>query len=147
MSTYHKLHYHLIFGTKKKQPFLNADIRPRLWSYMAGTISGLGGTPRIIGGWIDHVHVLLDLKPAHDMTAIVREVKKASTPWLREAAAIPNFSWQEGYAVFTVGYHGMDVIHRYIERQEEHHRKKTYQEELIEFLEEAGVDYDPKFLP
>jgi putative transposase len=147
MSTYYKLHYHIVFGTKERQTILNTEIRPRLWSYMAGTVSGLGGFPRKINGWIDHVHLLIDLKPSHNIADIVREVKKASTPWLRQEVGIRNFSWQDGYAVFTVGHRELDVIHRYVELQEEHHRIKPFQEELAELLAEAGVEFDPKYLP
>jgi len=114
---------------------------------MAGTVSGLGGVPRRINGWKDHVHLLVDLKPSQNIADIVREVKKASTPWLRDAAGMGDFSWQDGYAAFTVGHRELDVIQRYVEEQEEHHRVKTFQEELTELLEEAGVEFDPKYLP
>jgi putative transposase len=147
MSTFYKLHYHIIFGTRERRAILDPEIRPRLWSYMAGTVSGLGGVPRRIKGWTDHVHLLVDLKPSENISNIVREVKKASTPWLRDAAGLGNFSWQDGYAAFTVGHRELDVIQRYVEEQEEHHRVKTFQEELAELLEEAGVDFDPKYLP
>jgi putative transposase len=147
MSTFYKLHYHIIFGTRVKRAILNADIRPRLWSYMAGTVAGLGGVPRKIGGWTDHVHLLVDLKPSQNISDVVREVKKASTPWLRDAGEMANFSWQDGYSVFTVGHRELDVIHRYVDHQEEHHRIKSYQEELAELLVEAGVEFDPKYLP
>ena len=147
MSTFYKLHYHIIFGTRERRAILNTEIRPRLWAYMAGTVSGLGGVPRRINGWTDHVHLLVDLKPSQNIADIVREVKKASTPWLRDAAGMGNFSWQDGYAAFTVGHRELDVIQRYVEEQEEHHRVKTFQEELTELLEEAGVEFDPKYLP
>ncbi len=147
MSTYYKLHYHIVFGPRDKRAVLSSDIRPRLWSYMAGTVSGLGGVPRIIGGWIDHVHLLIDLKPSPSIADIVREAKKASTPWMREVLVMKDFSWQDGYAAFTTGHRELDIVHRYVERQEVHHRVKTYQEELTELLREAGVDFDPKYLP
>lgn len=147
MSTFYKLHYHIIFGTRERRAILNAKIRPRLWAYMAGTVSGLGGVPRIIGGWIDHVHMLIDLKPSLNLADLVREVKKASTPWLRDVAGITNFSWQDGYAAFTAGNRDLEIIQQYVEQQEKHHRLKTFQEELARLLEEAGVEFDPKYLP
>ncbi len=147
MSTFYKLHYHIIFGTRERRASLNTEIRPRLWSYMAGTVSGSGGVPRRINGWKDHVHLLVDLKPSQNIADIVQEVKKASTPWLRDAAGMGDFSWQDGYAAFTVGHRELDVIQRYVKEQEEHHRVKTFQEELTELLEEAGIEFDPKYLP
>ena len=130
MSTYHQLHYHIVFGTRERKPSIDPEIRPRLWAYLAGTITGLGGFPRIINGWVDHIHLLIDMRPSQNIAEMVREIKKASTPWLRDVAGIRNFSWQDGYAVFTVGHRELDVIHRYIETQEEHHRKRRYVEEL-----------------
>ncbi len=147
MSTFHQLHYHIVFGTRDRRPTIDAAIRPRLWAYMAGTVSGLGGFPRIINGWIDHVHILIDLKPTQNVAEMVREIKKASTPWMRDEAGIRNFSWQDGYAAFTVGHRGLPMIHRYIETQEEHHGHKTYIEELMLLLEETDIEFDRKYLP
>jgi putative transposase len=93
------------------------------------------------------VHLLIDLKPTHVVADTVREIKKASTAWIRETIGLSTFAWQEGYGVFTVGYRERDIIHRYIAGQEDHHRKKVFREELMEMLGDAGVDFDPKYLP
>ena len=78
MSTYFKLHYHLVFSTKNRVACLDKDWRPLLWEYMGGTIRGLGGVPHGVGGWVDHIHVLFDLRPTHAIPDVVRELKKAS---------------------------------------------------------------------
>jgi len=147
MSTYYKLHYHIVFGTKNRIPCLDKAWRPRLWDYMGGSVRGLGGVPHGIGGWNDHAHLLVDLKPTHVLADTVREIKKAATSWVQETIGLSTFAWQEGYGVFTVGYRERDIIHRYIAGQEDHHRTKVFREELVDMLDEAGVEFDPKYLP
>jgi REP element-mobilizing transposase RayT len=135
-----------VFSTKNRVACLDKDWRPELWEYMGGTIRGLGGVPHGVGGWIDHIHVLFDLRPTHAIPDIVRELKKSSTEHIRRAHGLSTFQWQEGYGIFSVGWRERDAIKDYIARQEEHHRKKTFKEEFIGLLDEAGVEYDPKYL-
>ena len=146
MSSFFKLHYHLVFSTKNRVACLDKDWRPQLWEYMGGTIRGLGGVPHGVGGWVDHIHVLFDLRPTHAIPDVVRELKKASTDHIRRTHGLSAFQWQEGYGIFSVGWRERDAIKDYIARQEEHHRKKTFKEELIGLLDEAGVEYDPKYV-
>ncbi|MBL0127693.1 MAG: IS200/IS605 family transposase [Flavobacteriales bacterium] len=146
MSTYTKLHFHIVFGTKGRVPCIDQRWRSRLWEYMGGTIRGLGDVPHGVGGWDDHVHLLIDLRPTHVLADVVRELKKASTAWIRQEIGVRTFSWQEGYGAFTVGYREREVIRQYIEQQEVHHRKKGSREELLDLLKEAGIEFDPKHL-
>ncbi|HMQ76875.1 MAG TPA: IS200/IS605 family transposase [Flavobacteriales bacterium] len=147
MSTYSKLHFHVVFATKNRVACLDKSWRPQLWEYMGGTIRGLGGVPHGVGGFNDHVHLLVDLKPTQVIADLVRELKKASTEWIRLNTKVKTFQWQEGYGVFTVGWRERDAIKAYIAGQEQHHRRKGSREELVDLLNEAGVEYDPKYLP
>lgn len=146
MSTYLSLHYHVVFSTKNRVPCLAAEWRDRLHTYMSGTIKGLGGYPQRTNGWNDHVHLLLGLKATHNVADTVRELKKASTAWIRDTTGLRTFAWQTGYAAFTVGHREREVVRNYITRQEEHHRGRTFKEELKDLLEENGVEYDPRYL-
>ena len=83
-STYLSLHYHLVFGTKKREPLIAPQWRSRLHEYLGGTISGLGGYPQGIGGVADHVHLLIALKATHCLADVLRELKKASSAWAHE---------------------------------------------------------------
>ena len=76
----------------------------------------------------------------------MRDLKKATSLWAAESSREPRFRWQEGYAAFTVSASGLPAVRRYIAEQEEHHRKKTFREELIEFLQRSGVEYDERYL-
>ncbi len=102
-STYLSLHYHLVFGTRNREPCIAPSWQPRLHEYMGGTISGLGGFPQGVGGAADHVHLLVGLKATHCLADVLRELKKASSLWVREQIGLRSFAWQEGCAAFTVG--------------------------------------------
>ncbi len=145
-STYLSLHYHLIFSTKNREPLIDPEWRSRLHEYLGGTVSGMDGFPQGIGGVVDHVHLLVGLKATHCLADVLRELKKASSTWVHQKIGLKSFAWQEGYAAFTVSAPAREGVQRYIANQEEHHRVKSYREELIELLEKAGIEYDPKYL-
>ena len=146
MSTYLSLHYPVVFSTKNRVPCLAKEWRDHLHRYMSGTIKGIGGFPQSTDGWNDHVHLLFGLKATRNVSDTVRELKKSSTAWVRDTIGLRTFSWQEGYAAFTVGYRERDIVRAYIDAQEGHHRVRGYKEELLSLLEDSGVEYDPKYL-
>lgn len=145
-STYLSLHYHLIFSTKHREPWIDLVWCPRLHEYLGGGVRGLGGFPEIVGGVADHVHLLVRLKATHCLADFMRELKKASSVWVHDEMKLPGFAWQEGYAAFTVSASALEAVRDYIAHQAEHHRTRTFREELIEMLEKSGVEYDPRYL-
>lgn len=144
MSTYLSLNIQIVFSTKDRNRYLTDAIRARAFEYIGGIARGLGAIPLEIGGVEDHVHLLLRIRATHSVSHLVQEIKKASTHWLREE--IRDFSWQGGYAALSVGYGEVAEVTRYIQNQAEHHRKKTFEEERLEILKLAGIEYDPRFL-
>jgi len=144
-STYYSLHYHWVCSTKERRPLMRAAWRVRFHEYLGGTIRGLEGTPLMIGGVDDHVHALLGLKTTHCIADFSRELKKATSLWAANNHE-RDFAWQEGYAIFAVSVSLMETVSRYVERQEEHHRKLTFADELKQLLEKHGIKYDPKYL-
>jgi putative transposase len=145
-STYLSLHFHIIFSTKQRSPWIVDTWRSRLHEYMGGTVRGLQGIAEAIGGVEDHVHLLVGLRAVHALADVVRELKKASTAWVRDQGLEPEFAWQEGYAAFTVSPNARGGVRTYIGRQVEHHQKRSYIDELKGILQEAGVEYDPRYL-
>ena len=145
-STYLSLHYHLVFSTKNREMIIAPEWRARLHDYLGGTIRGLGGYPEGVGGVADHVHLLVGLKATHCLADVLRELKKASSIWVHEEIGLRSFAWQEGYAAFTVSATAREPVRSYIANQEEHHRVKSFREELVEMLDKAGIEYDPKYL-
>ena len=144
-STYLSLHYHLVFATKERRPFIRPEWRNRLHDYLGGTVRGLGAFSRMVGGVEDHVHLLIDLRATHCLADFMRELKKGSSAWVHETISDGEFGWQEGYAAFSVSAPALPGVTRYIENQEEHHRQKSSAEELEELLKLAGVEYNSKY--
>jgi putative transposase len=145
-STYLSLHYHLVFSTKNREPVIAPGWVARLHDYLGGTVRGLGGFPEGIGGVADHAHLLVGLKATHCLSDFMRELKKTSSTWVHDEIGLRAFAWQEGYAAFTVSATAREAVRSYIANQKEHHRVKSFREELVEMLNKAGGEYDPKYL-
>ena len=145
-STYLSLHYHLVFSTRNREEFIFEAIRLRLHEYLSGTVLGLKGHCRAVDGTADHVHLLVGLGATHTLADFVRELKKASSKWMHEQSDERRFAWQEGYAAFTVSASGIEEIRKYIANQNEHHRVRTFREELRMMLDRSGVVYDERYL-
>jgi REP element-mobilizing transposase RayT len=145
-STYLSLHYHLVFLTKDRQPIIATAWRAKLHGYLRGTVEGLGGQCEIVGGTADHVHLLVRLRATHTLADFMRELKRASSSWAHTDMSQPEFAWQEGYAAFTVSASAADEVRRYIENQEEHHRQRSFREELVIMLQRSGVKFDERYL-
>ncbi len=143
-STYHSLFAHYVFSTKDRHPYFEPEIIQEVHRYLGGTLKGLGAEPLIVGGVEDHVHLLVGFKTTHCLSELVRETKKASTNWLRHEYS--DFSWQEGGGVFTVSPERIDQVRKYIAKQAEHHRTKTFREEYIELLRFANIEFDESHL-
>ena len=145
-STYLDLTCHVIFSTKHRQPTIDASWRGALHGYMGGTIKGLGATPISIGGVEDHIHLLMGLRGTHAVSDLVREIKKASSVWVKDHVGARQFTWQEGFAGLSVSSDRKNTIVAYIANQEEHHRKVSSLSELKSILKAAGIVFDESFL-
>ncbi len=106
----------------------------------------MGGVAEAVGGMDDHVHLLVGLKSTHCLADVLRDLKRSSSEWVHSNIPLSAFAWQEGYAAFTVSASLREDVASYIRRQEEHHRKRTFREEYIEFLKKTGIDFDERFL-
>jgi REP element-mobilizing transposase RayT len=116
---------------------------------MGGIIKDYKGCLLEIGGISNHVHLLISLSNLNHYSDVIRDVKAGSSLWVRKTVpgvGAKEFGWQEGYGSFCVNYSSIDSVKRYIQNQEEHHRKHTYEEEFIRFLEAHNIAYDPRFV-
>ena len=145
-STFLSLHYHVVFSTKNRKRCMGPQWRERLHQYLGGTVNGLGGQSLCVGGTEDHVHLLFGLKSTHCLADFMRELKKSSSTWVHDEIGMRVFAWQEGYGAFTVSPTARPGVRHYIEHQEEHHRTRSFKDELTDMLKEAGIDYDPTWL-
>ncbi len=145
-STHLSLHYHVVFSTKERHPLIDREWRERLHAYLAGIVRDLGGVPECVGGIVDHVHLLIGLKATHRLCDVLREIKVSSSKWVHETIELREFTWQDGYGAFTVSENRREAVKQYILNQEAHHQTRTYQDEYLAFLRQAGVEFDERYL-
>ena len=136
---------HFIFSTKGRRPSVRPEFRDDLFAYPGGIVREMHSTALIINGTTDHVHMLIRARPANSAAEIVRVVKTNSSRWIREKYT-SDFGWQTGYGVFSVSESSSAEVTQYIASQEEHHKKRSFQEEYVAFLKKNHVEYDPKYI-
>lgn len=139
---------HLIFSTKNRQRwFTDAALRTELHSYLGGISKNLDCLPIIVGGVDDHIHILARMGRCITQSDWVKEIKRVSNTWLKaKDAKMRDFSWQAGYGIFSVSASSVEVVTEYIRKQEEHHKKTTFQEEYRTFLKKHGIEWDEKYV-
>lgn len=136
---------HVIFSTKDRRPFLNAGILPELFAYLATVARGAGCDCYRVGGVADHVHIAIRLSRTKSVAEIVEELKGSSSRWLK-TKGLAEFAWQRGYAAFSVGPKDLDALVEYIANQEEHHRKRSFQDEFRALLNRNRVEFDERYV-
>lgn len=147
MSTYTQLYYHIVFGTKHRKPCLKKDKRDELYKYIWGILNKKDCHLYRINGVEDHLHIFTHLHPSISLANLIKDIKLASSDWINDNKIFPMFSgWQKGYAAFTKSDNDKDTVINYIKNQEEHHRKKSFKEELKTLLLEAGVKFNEEYL-
>jgi putative transposase len=145
--TYTNLIIHALFSTKERQPLLNAEVKTEVLDYLGGTVNRLGGQSLVANGPADHVHMLFVQPSALSLADVMEKVKANSSGWIkRRWTHHRGFAWQTGYAAFSVSKSHVERVKEYITRQEEHHRRISFQEEVIAFLKKQGITYDPRYL-
>lgn len=138
---------HLVFSTKNREPWLDSDLRPRVFAYLAEVGRDMDCTVHRVGGMADHIHMAMELPRTMTVADFVKKVKSASSIWIKEHGGHHSgFSWQAGYGVFSLGASQLQSLTEYIDRQEAHHRVKGFQEEYLEFLRKYGVACDERHL-
>lgn len=140
-----KLATHITFGTKHRQPFVDAVVGKSLYACLGAVCKEMDCIPIKIGGYTDHVHVLCLLSRKVALMGLLEETKKRSSKRIKgEGERYQNFYRQEGYGAFSVNPTEIEKVIAYIENQHEHHRKMTFQDECRGFLKRYEVDYDER---
>lgn len=142
-----KIYVHLIFSTKGREQTLPDEIRPELHAYLAGILKGLGCAPIEINTEPDHSHVLFLLARTVTLSDVVGHLKKSSNDWLRkQGPPFAEFFWQAGFGAFSVSQSQVEDVRAYIRNQREHHRAKSFQEELRAFFKAYEVEFDERYV-
>jgi len=147
MATFTQIYYHIVFSTKNRERVLVAGQRDRLFRYIWGILKNKDCHLYRINGVEDHVHLLTSVHPIIALADLVKDVKVASSAWIKDEGVFPEFThWQDGYSAFTVSHSDRDPVIEYIKTQEAHHKTVAFKDELREFLVRHGVEFDEKYM-
>ena len=147
MSTHQQLLYHIVFSTKNRQRWLTDGFRESVFSYLAGTVNKLKGTTIIVGGYYDHVNLLVKIPAKFAVSDFVGSLKCNTSKHINETGQrIEKFAWQDGFGAFSVSVSQKPRVYSYVERQMDHHARESFEDEYLNLLNKHEVDYDPKYV-
>ena len=139
---------HIVFATKHRKPALDKPHRDDLFRFMWGCLKERKCHLYRIGGIEDHVHILTGLHPTMALSDLIKEIKTASSSWIKGGNFFPSFThWQEGYGAFTCAYEDQHDLIDYIRNQEVHHQKTSFLDEYRALVEQAGLEWNDDYLP
>ncbi len=136
---------HVIFSTKDRRPVLDEAVRSGLHAYLATVARDAGCECYRAGGVADHVHLAVRLHPTKSLAKFAGEVKASSSRWLK-MQGVEKFAWQRGYGAFSVSPADAGALIRYIEQQEAHHRRRSFEDEMRAFFEKYHVAFDERYV-
>src|SRR5215469_1560629 len=131
---------HIVFSTKNREPLINLELQPKLWAYFRGIARNQKMDALAVGGMEDHVHLLVGLPSTISVAKAVQLLKGNTSKWLNEKGM--NFDWQQGYAAFSVSNSLVSKVCQYIRNQRQHHKRFSYEEEIMALLKKHGIDAD-----
>ena len=142
-----KVILHIIFSTKNREPWLDANMRPRTHAYLATICRDAGGEFVNVGGVADHIHIVTTLPRTLSQAQLLEQIKKTSSKWIKTLdTRYRVFAWQRGYGAFSVSPSQFDAVVAYVNEQQEHHRRRTFQEEYRELLRKYKIDFDERYV-
>lgn len=146
-NTYSQIYIHIVFAVKERKNLIFENHREELQKYISGIVGNRDQKLIAIYCMPDHVHILVGIKPVISIADLVRDIKAGSSKFISEQKWVKGkFQWQEGYGAFSYSHSQLDAVIHYINNQEEHHKKRGFREEYVEFLKKFNVDYDEKYL-
>jgi REP element-mobilizing transposase RayT len=146
-NTYSQIFIQVVFAVKGRRSLIQSEWKEELYKYICGVVNGKKEKVYAIGGVSDHIHILVSIKPNILLSDLVRDIKCNSSKWINERQyVIGKFQWQQGFGAFSYTHWHLDTIINYINNQEDHHKKKSFKDEYLEFLEQFYIEYDEKYL-
>jgi len=137
---------HFVWSTAHRQPLIDETWQDRLYGYIGGILRERNATLLTAGGITDHIHVYASLPATIALAGLVKAMKAISSKWVHEEIKFTPFAWQDGYGAFSVSPADDARVRAYIANQKEHHKQRDFKAEYLDFLERAGVEYDPKYV-
>jgi putative transposase len=146
-NTYHQIYIQTVFAVKYRQSIIGKNWKSDLLGVIGNLINESGCKTLIVNGIEDHVHCFIGLKPSISISELMKTVKAKSSKYVNDHHLTDNrFEWQEGYGAFSYGQSQIDAVYKYIENQEEHHKKHTFRDEYLGLLELFKVPYDERYI-
>ena len=145
--SYRQIFYQIVFGTKYREPTITEANCEELYKYISGIIKNKNCSLYRINGVEDHIHIFSDLHPSMSLARYVKDIKVASSIWMKECGKFPEFkAWQVRYGAFTYSIREKDMIINYVKKQKEHHKSESFYDEYKRLLIENGIEFDEKYL-
>ncbi len=146
-NTFTQLYIQIVFSVRSRASLIKDQWRENLHRYITGIVQNKGHKMLAINSMPDHIHIFVSMKPDAALSDLVRDIKSNSSKWINdEKSKHVKFEWQEGYGAFSYSHSQIGDVISYIRNQQEHHRKKPFREEYLDFLRKFGISYDPKYL-
>ena len=146
-NTYTQIHIQTVFSVQDRYCIIQKTWKDELFQYITGIIQNNGHKVLSINGMPDHVHILFGMRPTQSLSDLMQDIKGDSSKWINKKGYISGrFSWQEGFGGFSYGKSQVNNVIDYIKNQEIHHRKKSFTEEYLEFLEKFEVPFDERYI-
>ena len=146
-NTYSQLYVHLVFAVKGRQSLIHNEWKETLYKYIGGIIRNQNEKLMILNGMADHVHILVGIKPDKCISDLVRDIKSHSSKFINDQDFVKGrFEWQEGFGAFSVSQSLVPKLIVYIQNQEMHHKKRSFQSEYLGFLKAYEIDFKPEYL-
>jgi len=146
-NTYHQIYLQAVFAVKYRNAVIGKEWKHKLMGVIGNLINETKCKTIIVNGVEDHVHCFLGLKPVVSVSELMKTVKAKSSKYVNDhSLTSARFEWQEGYGVFSYGQSQVDRVYKYIQNQEEHHKKQSFRKEYLGFLKKFRVEYDEQYI-
>lgn len=146
-NTYTQIHQQFVFAVQNRLSLIDPAWKQELYKYMTGVIQNHDHKLLAINGMPDHVHILVGMRPTQSISDLLQDIKGDSSKWINNNRLVRGkFQWQEGYGAFSYSKSHVPAVIQYIQNQEIHHKKKTFIEEYLEFLEKFEIEYDSRYI-
>ncbi|NOQ27999.1 MAG: IS200/IS605 family transposase [Bacteroidales bacterium] len=147
VGTFSQIYIQLVFAVKGRTSLISPQWEEELFKYITGIVQNKGQKMLAINGMPNHIHFFIGMKPSCCLSDLVREVKKSSNTFIKEKKFTKyKFEWQEGYGAFSYSHSALDNVISYINNQKEHHRKKSFKEEYVDFLNKFKIEFKDEYL-
>lgn len=147
MSTFSQIYIQIVFAVKNREALIASSWEEELYKYITGIVQNKGQKMLAINGMPNHIHILIGLKPSCCLSDLVREIKKSSNSFIKEKEFSKyKFEWQEGFGAFSYSHSSLDNVIGYINNQKQHHKKRSFKEEYIDFLEKFNIEFKDEYL-